>query len=190
MLGTSSSKKASGQFFLSSTVHEENDRLVAHLTNPDLLDGARVAFHARDVPPGRRKVSLAGGLLPAHPRRQPRPRWGDDRPFESGSRPTTLTSSRFAASIDQPDAYCSRALHADQVILGYHGLDDVVRRTFYSFSPVPALSPRRGVAGTWRFPRARSRRSPSRSAASANAQPQRLLALVLARDQAAAEHGH
>ena len=29
-------------FFLSSTVHEENDRLVAHLTNPDLLDGDQV----------------------------------------------------------------------------------------------------------------------------------------------------
>ena len=29
-------------FFLSSTVHEENDRLVAHLTNPDLLDGGQL----------------------------------------------------------------------------------------------------------------------------------------------------
>ena len=33
-------------FFLSSTVHEDNDRFVAHLTNPDLIAGGQPACAA------------------------------------------------------------------------------------------------------------------------------------------------
>ena len=135
-------------FFLSSTVHEENDRLVAHLTNPDLLDGDRVR-----VTLGTLHLAVEKFLWQAACYQQIRvTNYGHDA--------VTITI-RLRFEADYADIFEVRGQHRpargrtlppevsqDRVILGYHGLDDVVRRTVLRFSPTPtALTAGRGVLG-------------------------------------------
>ena len=124
-------------FFLSSTVHEENDRLVAHLTNPDLLDGDRVR-----VTLGTLHLAVEKFLWQAACYQQ-------IRVTNYGHEAVTITI-RLRFEADYADIFEVRGQHRpargrmlppevsqDRVILGYHGLDDVVRRTLLRFSPTP-----------------------------------------------------
>src|SRR5262245_20285203 len=123
--------------FLSSTVSEDNVLLTADLTNPDVRDGDRIA-----VPRGT--VHLFRGILlwegTCHQRLRLR---------NYGTDPVDVAFAlRFEA--DYADIFEVRgttrtnrglllppAVGIDHVVLGYKGLDGVVRRTRLTFGPVP-----------------------------------------------------
>jgi glycogen debranching enzyme len=126
-------------FFLGSTVRDENDQLTVALTNPDLLRDGHVC-----VPLGTLHLSLKTFLWQATCYQQLRIK---NHGLEQVESSLTL---HFAA--DFADIYEVRGLKRrargedlppdvmeDRVILGYRGLDGVLRRTLLQFTPRPAL---------------------------------------------------
>ena len=176
-------------FFLSSTVHDENDRFDAHLTNPDLLEGDRVR-----APLGMIHLAVEKFLWQAACYQQIR--------VSNYGRDLVRFRLRLRFGADFADIFEVRGQHRrargrdlapelseDRVILAYHGLDDVVRRTVLHFTPAPtalaedaacwelALGPGADLSlaveiGCERQPRTAS-----------------LLPLPVAREEAAAEYG-
>ena len=126
-------------FFLGSTVRDENDQLSVALTNPDLCRDGHVW-----LPLGTLHLALKKFL------------WREAcyqhlRVKNHGLGPARLSLTLHFAS-DYADIFEVRGLArrargqdlspevtADRVILGYRGLDDVVRRTLLRFTPAPAL---------------------------------------------------
>jgi glycogen debranching enzyme len=176
-------------FFLSSTVHEENDRLVAHLTNPDWLDGDRVR-----APLGTLHLEVEKFLWRAACYQQ-------IRIGHYGREPVTFTL-RFRFGADYADIFevrgqkrtaRGRDLPAEgsegQVILGYMGLDDVVRRTLLRFSPVPTSLT--SGAACWEITLAPGDELllAIEIGCQRHSIRPRLLEFSAARDEAAAEHG-
>jgi glycogen debranching enzyme len=130
-------------FFLSSTVRDENDQLAVDLTNTDLVRDGRPL-----IPLGTLHLSLKKFLWQGVLYQQLRIR-------NHGLGPVRTTLSlRFAA--DYADIFEVRGMKrkargqdlpaevtADRVVLGYRGLDGVVRRTFLQFATRPTrLTPR------------------------------------------------
>jgi glycogen debranching enzyme len=124
-------------FFLSSTVRDENDQLAVDLTNPDLDRDGRVA-----VPIGTLYLALRKFLWQGVFYQQLRVRNYGLEPVE------TSLSLHFEA--DYADIFEVRGMRrkargqdlpeevtTDRVVLGYKGLDGVVRRTFLQFAPGP-----------------------------------------------------
>ena len=125
--------------FLSSTVRDENDQLAVALTNPDLLRHGAVR-----VPLGTLQLALKKFLWRSVCYQQLRVKNHGLDPIE-----TTL---RLHFAADFADIYEVRGMkrkargndfppevESRRVILGYRGLDDVVRRTLLEFTPAPAL---------------------------------------------------
>src|SRR5262249_47019898 len=126
-------------FFLSSTVREENDQLAVALTNPDLLRGGRVW-----VPLGTLHLALKKFLWQGVCYQQLRVK-------NHGLQPVaTSLALHFAA--DYADIFEVRGMKrqargtdlppevaGDRLVLGYRGLDDVVRRTHLEFTPPPSM---------------------------------------------------
>src|SRR5262249_30053834 len=124
-------------FFLSSTVRDENDQLAVNLTNPDVLRGGKVR-----LPLGTLQIALKKFLWQGACHQQLRVKNHGREPVE------VSLSLHFKA--DYADIYEVRGLArqargvdlepevtADEVTLGYRGLDDLVRRTRLRFRPAP-----------------------------------------------------
>jgi glycogen debranching enzyme len=125
--------------FLSSTVGDENDQLAVALTNPDLLRDGRVR-----VPLGTLHIAVQKFLWQAACYQQYRIKNHGLEPVH-----TTL-ALHFAA--DFADIFEVRGMKrkargvdlppevsADRVVLGYRGLDGVVRRAVLEFASRPTL---------------------------------------------------
>ena len=131
--------EGSRPFFLSSTVRDENDQLAVTLTNPDLLrDGSIWA------PLGTLYIALKKFLWQGVCYQQLRVKNHGLQPLE------VSLSLHFAA--DYADIYEVRGLKrkargedlqpevtGDRVVLGYRGLDRIVRRTLLQFAPQPSI---------------------------------------------------
>jgi glycogen debranching enzyme len=126
-------------FFLNSTVRDENDQLAVALTNPDLLTGGKIR-----APLGTLHLALKKFLWQRAFYQQLRIRNHGLQTVE-----TTLTLHFLA---DFADIFEVRGLKrtkrgsdlppevtGEQVMLGYRGLDDVIRRTLLRFEPRPSL---------------------------------------------------
>jgi glycogen debranching enzyme len=176
-------------FFLSSTIHEENDRFVAHLTNPDLLDGDRVR-----APLGTLHVAVEKFLYQAACYQQ-------IRVCHHGRDAVTIALTyRFGADYRDIFEVRGQQRHArgqvltpqvsqDRVVLGYHGLDEVVRRTYLQFTPAPSALT--GDAARWEMTLApgADETLAIEIGCESREKPLRMLSLAVARDEAAAEHG-
>ena len=126
-------------FFLGSTVRDENDQLSVVLTNPDLCRDGRVWLPLGTLHVALKKFLWRGAC------------YQHVRVKNHGLGPARLSLTlRFAA--DHADIFEVRGLarqargqdlpaevDAERVILGYRGLDDIVRRTLLQFTPAPAL---------------------------------------------------
>ena len=125
-------------FFLSSTVRDENDQLAVALTNPDLLSNGQVR-----TPLGTLHLSLKKFLWQGACYQQLRIKNHGLEPVD-----TTLTI-HFAA--DFADIFEVRGMKRkvrgqdlapevtdNRVVLGYRGLDGIVRRTLLRFEPPPS----------------------------------------------------
>ena len=176
-------------FFLSSTVHDENDRLVAHLTNPDLLDGDQVRLAL-----GTLHLAVEKFLWQAACYQQV-------HVTNFGHEVVTFTI-RLRFEADYADIFEVRGqrrpargstlppeVARDRVILGHHGLDDVVRRTLIRFSPRPTTLTERTACWELTLPSGAEQLIAVEIGCERQPEPQPLLALALARDQAGAEHG-
>jgi glycogen debranching enzyme len=125
-------------FFLSSTIRDENDQLAVNLTNPDLLDNGQVRLAL-----GTLHLALKKFLWQQSCFQQLRIK-------HHGLSPVRVSLClRFQA--DYADIFevrgmtrkargtdLSAEVSADRVILGYRGLDRVIRRTLLHFSPPPS----------------------------------------------------
>jgi glycogen debranching enzyme len=125
-------------FFLSSTVRDENDQLSVALTNPDLCGEEQVR-----LPLGTLHLAWKKFLWRAACYQQLRIK-------NHGLDPVDISLAlHFAA--DFADIYEVRGLKrqargedlppevsSDRVVLGYRGLDGVVRRTHLEFTPAPS----------------------------------------------------
>jgi glycogen debranching enzyme len=124
-------------FILNSTVRQENDQLVVVLSNSDLLDDGRIA-----VPFGTLCLTARTFLWKAAGYRQ-------IQVINHGLEPVeTALSIRFLS--DFKDIFEIRGMQRsargcdlpaestdDSAVLGYQGLDGVVRRTVLRFHPTP-----------------------------------------------------
>jgi glycogen debranching enzyme len=131
--------EGSRPFFLNSTVRDENDQLAVTLTNSDLLrDGSLW------TPLGTLYIAVKKFLWQGVCYQQLRVRNQGLEPLE------VSLSLHFAA--DYADIYEVRGLKrktrgedlppevtGDRVVLGYRGLDGIVRRTLLQFAPPPSL---------------------------------------------------
>jgi glycogen debranching enzyme len=125
-------------FFLSSTVRDENDLLTVALTNPDMLRDGKLWAPLGTLHIALKKFLWRGAL------------YQELRVKNHGlCRINAALTWRFAA--DYVDIFEIRGMQrkargqmldpevtADQVALGYEGLDGVVRCTVIQFSPVPS----------------------------------------------------
>src|SRR5580704_16561485 len=124
-------------FFLSSTVRDENDQLAVALTNPDLLDGDQMRLPLGTLHLAVRRF-LWNGVC-----------YQQLRINNHGLVPVT-TSLGLHFEADFADIFEVRGMKrkargqdlpaevtADTVVLGYRGLDGVVRRTRLKFDPAP-----------------------------------------------------
>jgi glycogen debranching enzyme len=131
--------EGSRPFFLSSTVRDENDQLAVALTNPDLLhDGqTRVSL-------GTLHIALKKFLWQGVCYQQMRVKNHGLGPVE------TSLALHFAADYVDIFEVCGRRRQArgedlrpevadGRVVLGYQGLDGVVRHTLLQFAPRPSL---------------------------------------------------
>jgi glycogen debranching enzyme len=125
-------------FFLSSTVRDENDQLAVALTNPDLIRGGQVR-----VPLGTLHLSLKKFLWQGVCYQQLR--------IKNHGLEALQTSLALHFAADFADIFEVRGMKrkvrgqdltpkvtGDRVILGYRGLDGVVRRTLFQFEPPPS----------------------------------------------------
>ena len=130
--------EGSRPFFLSSTVREENDLLTVALTNPDMLRDGKVW-----APLGTLHIALKKFLWRSVLYQEMRVK------NHSLDRIDATITVQFAA--DYADIFEIRGMQrtargielapkvtADQVVLGYQGLDGVVRCTVIQFSPEPS----------------------------------------------------
>jgi glycogen debranching enzyme len=176
-------------FFLSSTVHEENDRLVAHLTNPDLLDQDRVKLNL-----GTLYLAVEKFLWQAACYQQ-------IRITNYGHELATFTI-RLRFEADYADIFEVRGQHRParghmlppevsgvRVVLGYRGLDEVVRRTVLRFAPTPTTLNQGEACWEITLPAGAEQSITIEIGCQRQAEPDRLLPLAIARDEAAAEHG-
>src|SRR5262245_5331292 len=126
-------------FFLSSTVRDENDQLAVALTNPDFLQDGRVRISLGTLHIALRKLLWQGVCY-----QQLRVKNHGLSPIE------TSLALHFAADYVDIFEVCGRRrrargedLHPEvaggRVVLGYRGLDGVVRRTLLQFAPRPSL---------------------------------------------------
>jgi glycogen debranching enzyme len=125
-------------FFLSSSVRDDNDQLVVALTNPDLLRDGTVRF-----PLGTLQLSVRKFLWRGVCYQQFR--------VKNHAREAVQTTLSLHFSADFADIFEVRGMKrkargkdlpperaADHVVLGYRGLDDVIRRTHLRFDPPPS----------------------------------------------------
>ena len=131
--------EGSRPFFLGSTVRDENDQLAVALTNPDLLHEGRVR-----VPLGTLHIALKKFLWQGVCYQQLQVK-------NHGLVPVvTSLALHFAADYVDIFEVSGRKRQArgedlppevtdGRVVLGYRGLDGVVRRTILQFSPRPSL---------------------------------------------------
>jgi glycogen debranching enzyme len=126
-------------FFLNSTVRDENDQLAVALTNPDILHNGRVR-----VPLGTLHMALKKFLWQGVCYQQLQVKNHGLGPVE------TSLALHFAADYVDIFEVCGRRRRTrgedlrpevvnGRVVLGYRGLDGVVRRTLLQFSPRPSL---------------------------------------------------
>jgi glycogen debranching enzyme len=125
-------------FFLSSTVRDENDQLVVALTNPDLLGDGRVR-----VPLGTLHLALRKLLWQACCYQQLRIRNHGLEPVQT--RLTLHVAADFVDIFEVSGMKRKRRgedlppeVGAGRVVLGYRGLDGVVRRTLLHIEPPPS----------------------------------------------------
>jgi glycogen debranching enzyme len=124
-------------FFLSSTVREENDQLAVALTNPDLLRDGEVWLPLGTLHFALKKF-LWRGVCYQHLR------------VKNHALHAVLTTFAVSFAADFADIFEVRGMKRkargqdlppqvsnDRVVLGYRGLDDVVRRTILHFEPRP-----------------------------------------------------
>jgi glycogen debranching enzyme len=124
-------------FFLSSTVREENDQLAVALTNLDVVRDGEVC-----VPLGTLHLGLKKFLWDGACYQQLR--------IKNYGLAAVAGSVDLHFAADYADIFelsgtrrkargedLSAEVTADRVVLGYRGLDDVVRRTILAFSPAP-----------------------------------------------------
>jgi glycogen debranching enzyme len=125
-------------FFLSSTVRDENDQLAVALTNPDLLREGQVS-----VALGTLHLSLKKFLWRGVCYQQLR--------VKNHGRESVETDLTLHFAADFADIFEVRGMKRkgrgkdltpevtdDRVVLGYRGLDGVVRRTLLRFEPPPS----------------------------------------------------
>ncbi len=125
-------------FFLNSAIRDENDQLTVTLTNPDLLRGGAVWAPLGTLHLGLKKFLWEGALY-----QQLRVK---NHGLESIQASIAL---HFAA--DYADIFEVRGMKRsargedlptditpDRVVLGYRGLDGMLRRTIFDFSPRPS----------------------------------------------------
>jgi glycogen debranching enzyme len=130
--------EAGRPFFLSSTVRDENDQLAVALTNPDLVKGAQVC-----VPLGTLHLSLKKFLWQGTCYQQLR--------IKNHGLEAVDTTLALHVAADFADIFEVRGMKrkgrgtdlvpevsANCVVLGYRGLDGVVRRTVLRFEPRPS----------------------------------------------------
>jgi glycogen debranching enzyme len=176
-------------FFLSSTVHDENDRFDAHLTNPDLLEGDRVRATLGTV-----HLAVEKFLWRAACYQQMR--------ISNFGREAVSFSLRLRFGADFADIFEVRGqrrpargrdlpaeVSADRVILGYQGLDNVLRRTLLDFTPKPTTLT--GDMASWELTLAPGTDLTLAVAIGCETQskPVRLLPVPVARNESAAEQG-
>ncbi|HEV3004703.1 MAG TPA: amylo-alpha-1,6-glucosidase [Pirellulales bacterium] len=129
--------EGSRPFFLSSTIRDENDQLSVALTNPDLLREGRLG-----VPLGTLHLSLKKFLWQGTCYQQLRVK---NHGLESVAFSLVLHFAADFADIFEIRGMKRRArgrdlppeTTSDAAVLGYRGLDGVVRRTRIGFSPPP-----------------------------------------------------
>jgi len=176
-------------FFLSSTVHDENDRFEAHLTNPDLLEGDRVR-----APLGTLHLAVEKFLWQAACYQHVR--------ISNHGRERVTFSLRLKFGADFADIFEVRGQHRpargrdlapevseDRVILAYHGLDDVVRRTVLHFTPAPAVLSEDAACWELALDRGADLTVAVEIGCERQAKAVRLLPVAVAREAAAAEYG-
>ncbi len=125
-------------FFLNSAIRDENDQLTVTLTNPDMLRGGTVWAPLGTLHIALKKFLWQGALY-QHLRVK-------NHGLDSIKSSITL---HFAA--DFADIFEVRGMKRsgrgadllpllthDQAVLGYRGLDGVIRRTVFQFSPRPS----------------------------------------------------
>ncbi len=123
---------------LSSTVKEDNDLLAVDLTNPDLISGDRVAVPRGTVHLFRTKLLWQGACY-------------ERLRIRNYGRETLALALSYHFEADFADIFEVRGtqrarrgrlleseISAAAVVLGYEGLDGVVRRTWLDFDPPPA----------------------------------------------------
>jgi glycogen debranching enzyme len=126
-------------FFLSSTVRDDNDQLTVALTNPDVVRDGDVR-----VPLGTLHLALKKFLWEGVCYQQVRIKNHGLTPI-AGS--VDLHFAADYADIFEINRRKRKArgedlppeVTANRVVLGYRGLDDVVRRTILAFSPAPSV---------------------------------------------------
>ncbi|HVO23920.1 MAG TPA: amylo-alpha-1,6-glucosidase [Candidatus Margulisiibacteriota bacterium] len=125
-------------FFLSSTVREENDQLAVALTNPDLLRNGELW-----LPLGTLHLALRKFLW--------RGVWYQQLRVKNHARERVDTTLGLHFDADFADIFEVRGMKraargqdlapqvtSEHVVLGYRGLDGVVRRTRLHFEPQPS----------------------------------------------------
>jgi glycogen debranching enzyme len=131
--------EGSRPFFLNSILHDGNDQLTITLTNPDLLCDGQVRMPLGTLHLALRKFLWQGAC------------YQELRIKNRGLEPVgTALTLHFAA--DYADIFEVRGLKRqargedlppevtkDSVLLGYRGLDGIVRRTLLHFVPPPSL---------------------------------------------------
>ena len=124
-------------FFLSSTVAEDNDQLAVALTNPDLLRDGKVWLPLGSLHLALRKFLWRGV-------------WYQQLRVKNHGREHVRTTLTVHFAADFADIFEVRGMKraargvdlqpqvGESVLLGYRGLDGVVRRTRLSFEPPPS----------------------------------------------------
>jgi glycogen debranching enzyme len=130
--------EGSRPFFLGSTIRQENDQLTVALTNPDLLCDGQVRF-----PLGTLHIAVKKFLWQGACYQQLR--------VKNHGLELVKMSLSLHFKADYADIFEVRGMKRkgrgkdltphvtdDRVVLGYRGLDDVVRRTLLQFEPRPS----------------------------------------------------
>jgi glycogen debranching enzyme len=176
-------------FFLSSTVRDDNDRFEGHLTNPDLVEFGRV-----HTPLGTLHLAVEKFLWRATCYQQFQ--------VNNHGRAAVAVDCRLTFRADFADIFEVRGqsrgargkdlkpqVVEDRVILSYHGLDGVERRTALQFTPAPARLTH--DAATWACTLEPGASLLIAVAVSCERESERVspFPAPIARDLAAAEHG-
>jgi glycogen debranching enzyme len=124
-------------FFLNSTIHENNDQMIVSLTNPDFIRGGQVV-----TPLGILELSLNKFLWQGTYHQRLR--------LKNYGLSPQIVHIGLIFGADYADIFEVRGMTrkargvdlaaevgAGRVVLGYRGLDDVVRRSVLDFSPPP-----------------------------------------------------